>query len=105
MKGTMAGQILARHCGREVAPGAAVRVPVDVVCMTDGTPLGFLAEGEHAVWDPTRIIMTFDHLDRVRMSALHQEKRAFVDAQGIPPENFFGIGRHGISHQIPAEHG
>ncbi|GAA1850689.1 homoaconitase large subunit [Pseudonocardia ailaonensis] len=105
MKGTMAGQILARRCGREVTPGEAVRVPVDVVCLTDGTPLGFLADGVHRVWDPTRVIMTFDHLDRVRMPALHQGKRAFLDAQGIPPENFFGIGRHGISHQIPAEHG
>ncbi|WP_379628617.1 aconitase family protein [Pseudonocardia sp. GCM10023141] len=101
----MAGQILARRCGREVVPGDAVRVPVDVVCMTDGTPLGFLADGEHTVWDPTRIILTFDHLDRVRMPALHQAKREFLAAQGIPPENFFGIGRHGLSHQIPAEHG
>ena len=101
----MLHQILLRACGVDATSGDAVRLPVDLVCLTDGTPVDFFAEHAHRVWDPDKVVITYDHLDRTRMAERLQAKRSFIEQQGVPAANVFGIGRHGLSHQIPAEHG
>jgi 3-isopropylmalate/(R)-2-methylmalate dehydratase large subunit len=59
--------------------------------------------------DPKRVIWCFDHHARAGLwggaAGMHARIREFARRQGIPPENIYDIGRHGIQHQVPAEEG
>lgn len=109
---TMAAKLLARAAGKdEVATGDVVLARVSLMTNLDGTTFidAFEKEGLK-VWDPERIIFCFDHMFQPdwfpqQASREHPKIRAFAKAQGIPADNIFDLGRNGISHQIPVEHG
>jgi len=106
MQMTMTQKILSAASGREVIPGDVINAPVSGVAIHDSAPLGiFDTYPEARVWDPSKIVICYDHFSRANMAAYHQRFRAFAREQSIPPENVFGPGRHGISHQVPGEEG
>lgn len=109
---TMTSKILARAAGVEhVSPGQALLAKVSMMTFLDGnTFLDFFNQHNLKVWDPTRIIFCFDHMFQPDWfpqiaSKEHPKIRAFAKAQGVPAENVYDLGRNGISHQIPVEHG
>lgn len=59
--------------------------------------------------DPTRVIFCLDHFPRAGAlggaAGVHARIREFAKRRGIPSENIYDIGRHGLQHQIPAEEG
>jgi 3-isopropylmalate/(R)-2-methylmalate dehydratase large subunit len=66
----------------------------------------FAEIGARRVWDPTRIVIIFDHripAESERTAATHKAVREFVAAQGI--SNFYDVGRGGICHQVLPENG
>lgn len=108
----MTSKILARASGRdEVRPGDVVVAKVSMLTQLDGTTFidSFEQKGLK-LWDPKRVIFCFDHIfqpDWIPQAAVreHPKIRSFAKAQGVPDENIYDIGRNGISHQIPVEHG
>lgn len=58
------------------------------------------------IWNPNKIIVTFDHSgSSIAAASARATFRKFAREQGIPPENFFDLGRQGITHQLAAERG
>ena len=58
------------------------------------------------VWDPSRIVIIFDHripAESEKTATTHKAVREFASAQGI--ENFYDVGRGGICHQVLPERG
>ena len=107
---TLAEKILARAAGRDrVAPDEVVVAGVDLAMSHENADLvrkSFLEIGVPRVWDPTRIVIIFDHrvpAESERTAATHKAVREFVAAQGIP--NFYDVGRGGICHQVLPENG
>jgi len=111
MTQTITEKILARASGeREVHPGDIVTARVDVAMMHDS--LGALALKAferlaiEEVWDPSRIVIVFDHrspatnIDSARSQAA---LRRFAREQGIA--GFYDVGRGGICHQVLHEEG
>lgn len=106
MQMTMTQKILSAASGREVIPGDVINVPVSGVSVHDSAPLGlFDTYPEARIWDPSKIVICYDHFSRANMAAYHARFRAFIREQGIPPENVFAPGRQGLSHQVPGEEG
>lgn len=107
---TMAEKILARASGRkEVSPGEIVEAKIDFAMAHDLTaPLTIESMGlmgVKKVWDPSKIIMTFDH--QVPASSLdaaqnHLLLRKFAAEQKI--KNFFDMFA-GVCHQVVPEKG
>lgn len=111
MKQTMTEKILSRASGKMVFSGDFGWAKVHVVSLMDSTHFcdwDFFDRNHVNVWDPNRIVMSFDHLmypqHGIGIGRL-QGLRDWCARRGIPKENIFDIGRHGISHQVPAEHG
>jgi len=107
---TLAEKILARASGQtRVAPDQLVVARVDLAMSHENADLvrkSFAEIGARRVWDPTRIVMIFDHripAESERTAATHKAIREFVAAQGI--SNFYDIGRGGICHQVLPENG
>jgi 3-isopropylmalate/(R)-2-methylmalate dehydratase large subunit len=102
---TMAEKILARHAGREaVTPGEYLWCDVDAA---SGLPLDVLERhGIGRLHDAERTFHVEDHLappptvDRANLAA--RRRRA---ALGYGVGHYFELGRHGILHQVFAEHG
>ena len=106
MQLTMTQKILSAASGSEVLPGDVINVPVSGVAVHDSAPLGiFDAYPDARVWDPSKIVICYDHFSRANMAPYHARFREFIREQGIPPENVFAPGRQGISHQVPGEAG
>lgn len=112
MGSTMAAKILARASGvQSVATGDAVLAKISFMTCLDGqTFIDKFRERNLKVWDPERMIFCFDHIfqpDWMAVQALseHPKIKSFAKEQGIPQENIYDLGRNGISHQIPVEHG
>jgi 3-isopropylmalate/(R)-2-methylmalate dehydratase large subunit len=106
MQMTMTQKILSAACGKEVFPGDVINAPVSGVAVHDSAPLGiFDSYPDLRVWDPSKIVICYDHFSRTKMAEYHGRFRAFVREQGIPAENVFTTGRQGLSHQVPAEEG
>ena len=66
----------------------------------------FLEIGAARVWDPSKIVIIFDHrvpAESEKTATTHQAVREFVAAQGI--EHFYDVGRGGICHQVLPENG
>jgi 3-isopropylmalate/(R)-2-methylmalate dehydratase large subunit len=107
---TFAEKILARASalGR-VSPEQIVTAHVDLAMSHENADLvrkSFLDIGVDRVWDPTKIVIIFDHripAESEKTATTHQAVREFVAAQGI--ENFYDVGRGGICHQVLPEHG
>lgn len=112
MAQTMTCKLLAKAAGKaSVAPGDAVLAKISMMTNLDGTTFidSFVEKGLR-VWDPKRMIFCFDHMFQPewfpqQAGKEHPKIRAFARAQGIPAENVYDLGRNGISHQIPVEHG
>ena len=109
---TMTAKILARASGRaEVMAGEVVLPKIEMFSSLDGTTFIDLFEKNGLkVWDPQRIMFCFDHFFQPEWfpqvaSKEHGKIRRFAAKQGIPAEHVFDIGRNGISHQLPVEHG
>lgn len=112
MAQTMTCKLLARASGRaSVAPGDALLAKISMMTNLDGTTfIDSFVENGLRVWDPQRMIFCFDHMFQPewfpqQASKEHPKIRAFARDQGIPAENVYDLGRNGISHQIPVEHG
>jgi len=107
---TLAEKILARASGRErVFPDQIVIAAVDLAMSHENADLvrkSFLEIGAPRVWDPSRIVIVFDHrvpAESERTATTHKAVREFVAAQGI--EHFYDVGRGGICHQVLPERG
>ncbi|RLF09140.1 MAG: 3-isopropylmalate dehydratase large subunit, partial [Thermoprotei archaeon] len=108
---TVTEKILARASRRrEVSAGEVVVARVDVAMMHDFTgPMAlrsFKAMGASRVWDPSRVVVVFDHqvpASSLQAAGFHQMLREFVEEQGIV--NFYDVGRGGICHQVLPEEG
>ena len=109
---SMTQKILARAAGLpSVETGEAVLAKIDLVTCLDGTT--FIDQFEDRglkVWDPTRLIFCFDHMFQPDWfpqvaGKEHPKIKRFAQAQGVPRENIYDLGRNGISHQIPVEQG
>lgn len=107
---TIAEKILARASGRDrVTPDEVVVAHVDLAMSHENSDLvrkSFLEIGVARVWDPTRIVIIFDHrvpAESEKTATSHKAVREFVAAQGIP--NFYDVGRGGICHQVLPENG
>lgn len=107
---TVAEKILARAAGKErVLPEEIVIADVDLAMSHENADLvrkAFLEIGAQRVWDPSKIVIIFDHrvpAESERTATTHKAIREFVHAQGIT--TFYDVGRGGICHQVLAEHG
>ena len=109
---TMTSKLLARASARaDVSPGDAVLARISLMTNLDGTTfIDAFVDNGLKVWDPKRMIFCFDHMFQPewfpqQAAKEHPKIRAFARAQGIPSENVYDLGRNGVSHQIPVEHG
>src|ERR1039457_1801083 len=107
---TLAEKILARASGREhVSPDQMVVARVDLALSHENADLvrkSFLEIGLARVWDPSKIVIVFDHripAESEKTATTHKAVREFVAAQGI--EHFYDVGRGGICHQVLPENG
>ena len=107
---TLAEKILARASGRDtVAPDEIVVARVDLAMSHENADLArksFLEIGAPKVWDPSKIVIIFDHrvpAESEKTAATHKAVREFAAAQGI--RHFYDVGRGGICHQVLPENG
>lgn len=107
---TLAEKILARASGRaSVKPDEIVVAEVDLAMSHENADLvrkSFAEIGVARVWDPSKIVIIFDHripAESEKTAATHKAVREFAAAQGIT--NFYDVGRGGICHQVLAERG
>jgi 3-isopropylmalate/(R)-2-methylmalate dehydratase large subunit len=107
---TLAEKILARASGRErVSPDQIVVARVDLAMSHENADLvrkSFLEIGVARVWDPSKIVIIFDHripAESEKTATTHKAVREFVAAQGIA--HFYDVGRGGICHQVLPENG
>ena len=107
---TLAEKILARASGRDtVSPDEIVIANVDLALSHENADLvrkSFLEIGVPRVWDPSKIVIVFDHripAESERTATTHKAVRDFIEAQGI--QNFYDVGRGGICHQVLPEKG
>jgi 3-isopropylmalate/(R)-2-methylmalate dehydratase large subunit len=107
---TLAEKILARASGREhVSPDEILVAGVDLAMSHENADLvrkSFAEIGVARVWDPSKIVIVFDHrvpAESEKTATTHKAVREFVAAQGI--DNFFDVGRGGICHQVLPENG
>jgi homoaconitate hydratase family protein len=110
MSMTLAEKILARASGRaSVKPDEIVVAKVDLALSHENADLvrkSFAEIGVPKVWDPSKIVIIFDHripAESEKTATTHKAIREFVSAQGIT--NFYDVGRGGICHQVLAERG
>ena len=107
---TLAEKILARASGHErVSPDQIVVARVDLAMSHENADLvrkSFLEIGLARVWDPSKIVIVFDHripAESEKTATTHKAVREFVAAQGIG--HFYDVGRGGICHQVLPENG
>jgi len=107
---TLAEKILARASGHaKVSPDQIVVAHVDLAMSHENADLvrkSFLEVGVARVWDPSKIVIIFDHripAESEKTATTHKAVREFVAAQGI--EHFYDVGRGGVCHQVLPEHG
>jgi homoaconitate hydratase family protein len=107
---TLVEKLLARASGRsEVKPDHLVVARVDLAMSHENADLvrkSFQELGVPRVWDPSRIVIIFDHrvpAESDNTAAAHKAVREFIASQGIL--NFYDVGRGGICHQVLAENG
>jgi homoaconitate hydratase family protein len=107
---TLAEKILARASGCErVSPDQIVIARVDLAMSHENADLvrkSFLEIGVGRVWDPSKIVIIFDHrvpAESEKTATTHQAVREFIAAQGI--KHFYDVGRGGICHQVLPENG
>src|SRR4051794_26851192 len=104
---TVAEKILARASGRDcVTPDEIVTAAVDVAMSHENADLvrkSFAEIGVARVWDPSKIVVIFDHripAESEKTATPHKAVRDFARAQDI--RHFYDVGRGGICHQVLA---
>jgi len=110
MEMTIAEKILAEASGKkQVAPGEIVEAKIDAAMIHDLTgPLTvntFHRMGASKVWDPSKIVIIFDHqvpANSIDAAQNHIVLREFAAKQRIP--NFYDVFE-GICHQVLPEKG
>ncbi|MCK1353263.1 aconitase [Bradyrhizobium sp. CW7] len=112
MSKTMTQKLLARASEKDaVLIGDVVTAKIDVISMMDSFLDDWLVENNLKAWDPSRVVFSFDHIGpRATEATLKrwgdvERTREFAQKLGVPRENVYDIGRHGLSHQVPAEEG
>ena len=109
--GTISQKIFSRASGsaRMVEPGEIVEAGVDYAMSHDGTSVlairAFKEMASESVWDPTRIVIPFDHIvpaNNETAAELHRDVRTWAKEQRIV--NFFDCG-DGVCHQVFPEKG
>ncbi|HVA05146.1 MAG TPA: aconitase/3-isopropylmalate dehydratase large subunit family protein [Acidimicrobiales bacterium] len=95
-------KILAHHSDQAVVrPGDVVMVDVDVTVQFDHARPDVLK-----IANPEKLVMVHDHVvpaPTVQAANNAKRMRDFVERFGI--ENYFPVGKHGISHVLVAENG
>lgn len=95
-------KILANHSDQDmVGPGDVVMVDVDVTVQFDHGRPDVLK-----INNPEKVVLLHDHVvpaPTVRAANQAKRLREFVDRFGI--ENYFPVGKHGISHVLVAQEG
>ena len=95
-------KILASHSDqKEVKPGDVVVVDVDVAVFFDS-----MRPDVTRIADPEKIVLLHDHVvPSPTVTAANNAKRMreFVEKFGI--QNYFPVGKHGISHVLIAQEG
>lgn len=107
--GTISEKIFSRASGRESRSGDYVIANIDYAMAHDGTGIlavkSFREMGIDKVWDPSRIIIPFDHLvpaNNETTALLQKDVREWSLSQKI--HNFYDVG-YGICHQVLPENG
>ncbi|NHV99410.1 MAG: 3-isopropylmalate dehydratase large subunit [Thaumarchaeota archaeon] len=107
---TAVQKVLSRKTGRpRVEPGEIVEAKVDFLMLHEVTGPLAVEEFEKIsgkVWDPSRVIVVFDHdvpPSTIDLANQMRRMRSFVKKHGV--NNFFEIGRGGIAHQVLFEEG
>ena len=105
---TISEKILSAKSGRDVRAGDIVVCDVDLVIGTDASsPMAidyFTRMGGDSVFDPTRVMFSFDHYAppaSPKTAAFHDAVRQFAHRYGA---TLLEVGQ-GISHQVAAEQG
>lgn len=106
---TISEKILSKASGKAASAKDFILARVDAAMAHDGTSVlgvkAFEDMGAASVWDPSRIIIVFDHIAPASTDAaatLQKTIRTWTKRQGIA--NFFDVG-DGICHQLMVEHG
>jgi len=107
--GTISEKIFSRASGKDVKADDFTMAKIDYAMAHDGTSIlavrAFKAMEVNSVWDPSRIIIPFDHLvpaNNESTATLQFNIRKWVLEQGI--EHFYDVGS-GICHQVLPEQG
>jgi 3-isopropylmalate/(R)-2-methylmalate dehydratase large subunit len=95
-------KILANHSEQEVVrPGEVVMVDVDVTVQFDSARADVLK-----IANPDRVVLLHDHVvPAPTVMAANAAKRLRDFAQRFEIENYYPVGKHGISHVLVAEEG
>ncbi|MFH0968633.1 MAG: 3-isopropylmalate dehydratase large subunit [Methanobacteriota archaeon] len=108
MAQTIVEKIFSRRCRKDVSAGEVVMAPIDGAMMHDITgPLAiekFREMGGRKVFDPSRVIMLFDHqipADSLNAAENQKKMREFGKEQGILNYDI----REGVCHQVTLEKG
>ena len=108
---TITEKILADHAGlKKVSPGDLIDAEIDVIMGHDlSTPLAIKEMeriGAKRVFDPEKIVIVPDHFTPnkdLKAAETCKVLRNFCRSQGI--NNYFEVGRMGISHALLPEQG
>jgi 3-isopropylmalate/(R)-2-methylmalate dehydratase large subunit len=107
---TLAEKILSRAAGRPVQAGDVVWAVPDMTIAHDLNYTRYREMmdqiGVAKMANPERLLLTIDHLpysDEEKSAAIHARMRRDFRDEGIG--HFFDLGRHGVSHNIPIDHG
>lgn len=112
MSKTMTEKLLAKASRKDaVSVGDVVTAKIDVISMMDSFLDDWLIENNLKAWDPRKVVFSFDHFPpRATEAGLEwwadvERTREFAQKLGVPRENVYDVGRHGLSHHVPAEEG
>jgi len=103
-------KIMSRHLdGRDVAPGEAVMLPIDVALGNDASTNGAIAVLRNMkvdrVFDPAKVVTVADHFapaKDVKSAILLHTMKLWADQQGV---KHYGLGQGGIEHTVLIEDG
>jgi 3-isopropylmalate/(R)-2-methylmalate dehydratase large subunit len=107
---TLVQKIMSRHLdGRDVNPGEAVMLPIDVALGNDASTNGAISVLKKMnidrVFDPAKVVTVADHFapaKDVKSAILLHMMKIWSDQQGV---KHYGLGRGGIEHTVLIEEG
>ncbi|MEM3712373.1 MAG: 3-isopropylmalate dehydratase large subunit [Thermoproteota archaeon] len=102
-------KVFSKKTSQKVEIGDIIEAKVDYLMLHEVTGPLAVEEFEkisEKVWDPSRVIVVFDHdvpPSTIELSNQMRRMRIFVKKYGI--RNFYEVGRGGIAHQVLFEEG